>query len=79
MGNDFNLFVQQVHGQVQTDGPHVCLLERGRDVHVDVEEPLHHATFLSLEWKTLNVIAGHDNVHVNVKESLHHAAFLSLE
>ncbi len=48
-----NLFIQQVHGQLETNGPHIVLLKRWRDVHVDIQEPFHHTTFLSLEKNNL--------------------------
>ena len=51
----FNLFIQQVHGQLKADRSHVCLLQGGRDVQVDVKKPLHHSAFLSLDADELKI------------------------
>ncbi len=40
--------MEQIQSQLQPHRLHVCLLQRGRDVHVHVEEPLHGASLLSL-------------------------------
>ena len=40
--------MEEVEGELQPDGLHVGLLERGGDVHVHVQEPLHGAALLRL-------------------------------
>ena len=36
---DTNLLVQQIQGQLEANGLHVCPLQGGGDVHVHVQEP----------------------------------------
>ena len=36
---DTNLLVQQIQGQLEAHGLHVCPLQGGGDVHVHVQEP----------------------------------------
>ena len=43
-----HLFVEEIEGELQPDGLHVGLLERGGDVHVHVQEALHRAAHLRL-------------------------------
>lgn len=40
--------MQQVEGQLESHGLHVCLLQRRGDVHVHVKEPLQHTALLRL-------------------------------
>ena len=43
MAEIFHLFVKQIKGQLKANGLHVGLLQRGRYVHVHVQEPFHGA------------------------------------
>lgn len=43
-----HLLMQEVKGQLQTNGLHVCLLQCRGDVHVHIKEPLQHPALLSL-------------------------------
>ena len=60
------LFVEEVEGELQPDCLHVGLLERGGDVHVHVQEPLHRAAHLRLLDLQLR-----QQVHEPLERSLH--------
>jgi hypothetical protein len=56
------LSVNEVHGELESDGSHVCALEGGREVEVEVQQLVHAAVLFNLKKQKIYTLNQYQSI-----------------